>query len=107
MIFFKGGEESFRIPFPTTHGTKCPETKLEVKKMTERSNRVITTARIVSSALVVAAYYTTLYHNTKIGAMMHVTADFLAMPYMIKAKCWDIVALLTFLILIGLPRIFM
>jgi hypothetical protein len=34
MIFFKGGEESFRIPFPTTHGTKCPETKLEVKKMT-------------------------------------------------------------------------
>jgi hypothetical protein len=35
MIFFKGGEESFRIPFPTTHGTKCPETKLEVKKMTD------------------------------------------------------------------------
>ena len=33
MIFFTGGEESFRIPFPTP-GTKCPETKLEVKKMT-------------------------------------------------------------------------
>jgi hypothetical protein len=74
--------------------------------MIQKLNSTITTARIVSSALVVVAYYTTLYHNTKIGAMMHVTADFLAMPYMIKAKCWDIVALLTFLILIGLPRIF-
>jgi hypothetical protein len=73
----------------------------------KKSNRVIITARIVSSVLVVIAYYTTLYHNTRIGAIIHVTADFLAMPYMIQAKCWDIVALLTFLILIGLPRIFM
>lgn len=73
----------------------------------KKSNRVIITARIVSSVLVVIAYYTTLYHNTRIGAIIHVTADFLAMPYMVQAKCWDIVALLTFLILIGLPRIFM
>jgi hypothetical protein len=41
MIFFKGGEESFRIPFPTTHGTKCPETKLEVKKMTIRAEQIV------------------------------------------------------------------
>jgi hypothetical protein len=41
MIFFKGGEESFRIPFPTTHGTKCPETKLEVKKMTIRAQQIL------------------------------------------------------------------
>jgi hypothetical protein len=41
MIFFKGGEESFRIPFPTTHGTKCPETKLEIKKMTIRAEQIV------------------------------------------------------------------
>jgi hypothetical protein len=41
MIFFKGGEESFRIPFPTTHGTKCPETKLEIKKMTIRAQQIV------------------------------------------------------------------
>jgi hypothetical protein len=41
MIFFKGGEESFRIPFPTTHGTKCPETKLEIKKMTIRAQQIL------------------------------------------------------------------
>jgi hypothetical protein len=41
MIFFTDGEESFRIPFPTTHGTKCPETKLEVKKMTIRAEQIV------------------------------------------------------------------
>jgi len=33
LIFYTNGEETFRIPFPTP-GTKCPETKLEIK-MTE------------------------------------------------------------------------
>jgi hypothetical protein len=41
MIFFTDGEESFRIPFPTTHGTKCPETKLEIKKMTIRAQQIV------------------------------------------------------------------
>ena len=41
MIFSTNGEESFRIPFPTTHGTKCPETKLEIKKMTIRAEKIV------------------------------------------------------------------
>jgi hypothetical protein len=41
MIFSTNGEESFRIPYPTTHGTKCPETKLEVKKMTIRAEQIL------------------------------------------------------------------
>ena len=40
MIFFTDGEESFRIPFPTP-GTKCPETKLEIKKMTIRAQQIL------------------------------------------------------------------
>ena len=35
IIYYKNGEETFRISPPTV-GTKCPETKLEVKKMTEK-----------------------------------------------------------------------
>jgi hypothetical protein len=35
LIYYKNGEETFRISPPTV-GTKCPETKLEVKKMTEK-----------------------------------------------------------------------
>jgi hypothetical protein len=38
IIYYKNGEETFRIS-PPTDGTKCPETKLEVKKMT--SNKEI------------------------------------------------------------------
>ena len=30
LIFYTNGEETSRIPFPTP-GTKCPETKLEIK----------------------------------------------------------------------------
>jgi hypothetical protein len=41
IIFSTNGEESFRIPFPTTHGTKCPETKLEIKKMTIRAQQIV------------------------------------------------------------------
>ena len=41
MIFSTNGEEIFRIPFPTTHGTKCPETKLEIKKMTIRAEQIV------------------------------------------------------------------
>lgn len=63
------------------------------------------TARIISSALVVVAYWVTLYYNTRYGAMIYAVANTLAMPYMIKQKCWDVVALLSFLILVGLPKI--
>jgi hypothetical protein len=45
MIFSTNGEEYFRIPPPFSHnhyvGTKCPETKLEVKKMTIRAEQIV------------------------------------------------------------------
>jgi hypothetical protein len=63
------------------------------------------TARIISSILVVVAYWITLYHDTKHGAIIYAFANALAMPYMVQQKCWDVVALLSFLILVGLPKI--
>jgi hypothetical protein len=45
MIFSTNGEESFRIPSPFSHNyyvvTKCPETKLEIKKMTIRAQQIL------------------------------------------------------------------
>ena len=45
MIFSTDGEERFRIPSPFSHnhyvGTKCPETKLEIKKMTTRAQQIV------------------------------------------------------------------
>lgn len=62
-------------------------------------------ARILSSFLVITAYYITMYHDTVTGARMYMIANSLALPYMIRNQCWDIVVLLSFLILVGLPKV--
>lgn len=61
-------------------------------------------ARIISSILVVTAYWITMYHDTVTGARIYMVANGLAIPYMVRNKCWDVVILLTFLILVGLPK---
>jgi|694.fasta_scaffold14405_37 hypothetical protein len=63
------------------------------------------TARVISSVLVITAYYITMYHDTVIGAKIYMVANSLAIPYMVKARCWDVVVLLAFLIIVGLPKV--
>jgi len=62
-------------------------------------------ARILSSITIVFAFYMTLYHDSVMGAKLYMFGNLLALPYMIKNKCWDVVALLTFLIIMGLPKV--
>jgi hypothetical protein len=62
-------------------------------------------ARILSSLILCVAYVITLYVDTTIGSRLYLVGNALAMPYMIKHKCWDIVALLSFFILTGLPKV--
>lgn len=62
-------------------------------------------ARILSSLVLCVAYIITLYVDTVTGARLYMLGNALAMPYMIKNKCWDIVALLSFFIIIGLPKV--
>jgi hypothetical protein len=61
-------------------------------------------ARIVSSLVLCVAYIITLYVDDVIGARWYLAGNILAMPYMIKHRCWDIVALLAFFIIVGLPK---
>lgn len=63
-------------------------------------------ARILSSLILCAGYVITLYADTVTGSRLYLLGNSLAMPYMIKHKCWDIVALLTFFIVVGLPKVF-
>jgi hypothetical protein len=46
-----------------------------------------------------------MYHDTVIGAKIYMVANSLAIPYMVKARCWDVVVLLAFLIIVGLPKV--
>jgi hypothetical protein len=63
-------------------------------------------ARILSSFILCVAYIVTLYYDTTNGSRLYVIGNVLALPYMIKNKCWDLVALLSFFILTGLPKVF-
>ena len=65
-----------------------------------------TKARITSSLILCVAYIITLYVDTVTGSRLYLVGNALALPYMIKHKCWDIVALLTFFIVTGLPKVF-
>ena len=62
-------------------------------------------ARILSSITVIFAFYITMYHDTVVGARLYMIGNSLALPYMIRNKCWDVVILLTFLIIMGLPKV--
>ena len=61
-------------------------------------------ARILSSLILCVAYIITLYVDTTTGSRLYLLGNALALPYMIKNKCWDIVALLAFFIVVGVPR---
>ena len=63
-------------------------------------------ARILSSLILCVAYIITLYVDTVTGSRLYLVGNILALPYMIKNKCWDIVALLVFFIVVGLPKAF-
>ena len=63
-------------------------------------------ARILSSLILCVAYIITLYVDTVTGSRLYLVGNVLALPYMIKNKCWDIVALLVFFIVVGLPKAF-
>jgi len=62
-------------------------------------------ARILSSLILCVAYIITLYVDTVTGSRLYLLGNALAMPYMIKHKCWDIVALLSFFIIVGFPKV--
>jgi hypothetical protein len=61
-------------------------------------------ARIASSLVLCVAYIITLYMDEVVGARLYLIGNALALPYMIKHRCWDIVALLAFFIAVGLPK---
>jgi hypothetical protein len=62
-------------------------------------------ARVLSSITIVFAFYITLYHDTSMGARLYMIGNLLSLPYMVKNKCWDVVALLLFLTIMGLPKV--
>ena len=64
-----------------------------------------TTGRIIGSFLIVSAYFIVLHVSATVGAAMHLIANVISIPFFIRTKGWDVVLMLSFLIVISLSKI--
>ena len=62
--------------------------------------------RILGSGLVIAAYFITLHLDVVTGVVVHLTAISISMPYFVKSKAWDVVIMFSFIMTIGIARLF-
>ena len=68
--------------------------------------KIDTQGRIIGSFLIVTAYYVVLHVSATIGAVMYLTANAISMPFFIRTKGWDVVVMLSFLMVISLSKLF-
>jgi hypothetical protein len=61
--------------------------------------------RIVGSALVITAYFVVLHISVTTGVILHFVADLISVPYFIRTKSWDVVIMLSFLLMISLSKL--
>ena len=64
-----------------------------------------TQGRIIGSFLIVTAYFIVLHVSATVGAAMHLIANVISIPFFIRTKGWDVVLMLSFLIIISLSKI--
>ena len=61
--------------------------------------------RIVGSGLVIIAYFIVLHVDVMVGVVTHFIADLISIPYFIRTKSWDVVIMLSFLLVISLSKL--
>jgi hypothetical protein len=61
--------------------------------------------RVLGSILVIAAYFIVLHVSVTFGVILHFVADFISVPYFVRTKSWDVVIMLTFLLIISLSKL--
>ena len=67
--------------------------------------KIDTIGRIIGSFLVVTAYFIILHVNVSLGVIMQFVADFISVPFFIRTKSWDVVIMLTFLLIISSTKL--
>ena len=61
--------------------------------------------RVVGSCLVVVAYFVLTHVNLYAGVMTHLVGDLVSLPYFVRTKSWDVVLMLSFLLMISLSKL--
>ena len=67
--------------------------------------QIDTTGRIIGSFLIVTAYFIVLHVSATIGALMHLIANVISLPFFIRTKAHDVVIMLSFLMVISLTKL--
>ena len=64
-----------------------------------------TKGRILGSFLIVTAYFVVLHVSATLGALMHLIANVISLPFFIRTKAHDVVIMSTFLMVISLSKL--
>ena len=64
-----------------------------------------TQGRIIGSFLIVTAYFIVLHVSATIGALMHLNANVISLPFFIRTKEHDVVIMLSFLMVISFTKL--
>ena len=67
--------------------------------------KLLTTGRIIGSFLIVTAYFIVLHVSATVGAVMHLIANVISIPFFIRTKAHDVVIMLSFLMVISLSKL--
>ena len=67
--------------------------------------QVDTQGRILGSFLIVTAYFVVLHVSATIGALMHLVANVISLPFFIRTKAHDVVIMLSYLMVISLTKL--
>ena len=67
--------------------------------------QIDTQGRIIGSFLIVSAYFIVLHVSATIGALMHLIATVISLPFFIRTKAHDVVIMLSFLMVISLTKL--
>ena len=57
--------------------------------------KLLTTGRIIGSFLIVTAYFIVLHVSATVGALMHLIANVISIPFFIRTKAHDVVIMLS------------
>lgn len=66
---------------------------------------VIVPMRILGSGLVIIAYFIIIHVDLMSGVLTQFIADLISIPYFIKTKSWDVVMMLSFLLVISVSKL--
>ena len=66
--------------------------------------KVLTTGRIIGSFLIVTAYFIVLHVSATLGAFMHLIANVISIPFFIRTKAYDVVAMLSFMVIVSASK---